>query len=285
MLTSDNMTVTQDFIYLANALVIQGYKSTSYYVSDLTRQSTFYIVLLNNGNVVAQLPVSGFRYTEVNFSLETLDYTATDSSSNSYTFDEIQLWGGNQYIITDDKLQQSITKNANLPLCITISLKLCVTANNYNNTVNVTITPSPNVSPITQTVPVITIWKYLSNGCSANFFNISIINFVILLLLIPTSFYGQISNTQFYSVYNILNTQLHQVDGLAIAGIIPVQQNYNVSSTRCTTVDVGIPFKPSTWMTNVYVGVFMITGGIATVAITVNTTMTTTEYYEVLVTT
>ncbi|AXQ00131.1 hypothetical protein SFV1gp49 [Sulfolobus filamentous virus 1] len=284
---SDKMPVTTDFINLAEQLTLNGYKSTSAYVQGLQVQSTFYIVLLNNGNVVAQLPVSQFKYNEISQNEQALIYTAIDSSSNTYTFNEVQLWAGNQYIITDDILQQSVTKNPGISVTVNVAIELSIETNTYQGTINITrITP---VGPVKTPIPAYSFWLYVSGNCHAISTPIFIVNYIILTLLIPTSFYNNIQNTLFMQTYNQLNVPINEFNGISLIAVALPSAIINIAnrlipqsvSYQCTTLPPNTPFKPSTTYSSTLVGAFMDMGGIKVQVITIlnKQLLATTNYY------
>ncbi|AZI75822.1 hypothetical protein SBFV2_gp55 [Sulfolobales Beppu filamentous virus 2] len=279
------MTVTSDFIALANDLVIRGYKSAQGYVSGLTTQPTFYIVLLNNGSVVAQLPVSGFQYREISPNQQTLTYIAIDNSGNTYTFDEVQLWAGNQYIITDDTLQQPVSKQQTIPISVTITLTLETSTNTTTSTGTVLI------NNVKLSIPANSFWSY--TPCKAITLPMPVQNFIILLLLIPTAYYVNLGNTLFMQTYNQLpldqQNPLSSINGVTtIAVALPqVIKERSLATTvaHCTTATPTTVFKPPFNTTDALIGAFVQITTINIAFITISQSISTTQYVEFLITT
>lgn len=110
-------TLSAEYEYLLQGLLTQGqsYKAPySGYTVAFSPPSSMYFVLVNNGVVVARLPAKVLSYNEdintvqcqnnlvscnlndLSFSLE---YGATDETNGTYTFDEVQLWADNEYMV------------------------------------------------------------------------------------------------------------------------------------------------------------------------------------------
>lgn len=280
------MPVTSDFIALANDLVIRGYKSASGYVNGVNTQPTFYIVLLDNGSVVAQLPVSSFQYKELSPSQQSMNYIAVDTSSNSYTFDEVQLWAGNQYMVTDDVLSSPVKREASIPLTVTVTVNLTTSTNT---------TPLQGVVIINDNktnVPANNFWSY--TPCKAVTLPMPVQNFIILLLLIPTAYYPNIQNSLFIQTYNQLplNTAnpLSSINGVTeIAVALPqviVEKNIGAPGgsqtpttiVYCTTVTPTTAFKPKVNTTEAFIGAFEQVATIYIAFITITSPLSTTQY-------
>ena len=268
------MPVTSDFITLANDLVIRGYKSASGYVSGLTTQPTFYIVLLNDGSVVAQLPVSAFQYREFSPTKQSLTYIAVDNSNNQYTFNEVQLWAGNQYIITDDTLQQSVTKQSTTPLTVSVVVTLETSTNN-TNAQGIIISNGQ-----TTQVSTLLFWSYTK--CTAIPPLMPLQNFIILLLLIPTAYYVNLNNTMFMSTYNQLplnqSNPLSSINGVTAVYVALPVVNLDTHSTYCTTSALDTPFKPTINTTVAFIGAMEQVAYERFVFITITTQLNTTQY-------
>lgn len=287
------MPVTSDFIVMANDLVIRGYQSASGYVSGLNTQPNFYIVLLNNGSVVAQLPVSAFQYRELSQYQQSLTYIAVDNTGNSYMFNEVQLWAGNQYIITDDLLQQSVTKDPSIPLTVTITLNLSTSTNTTASQGTVVI--NNRQTP----VPANSFWSY--TPCKAVTLPMPVQNFIILLLLIPTAYYPNIQDSLFVQTYNQLplNTAnpLSSINGVTEIAITVPQIVVNnkigapgtttapTTSAYCTTVTPSTAFKPDINTTEAFIGAFEQVATIYIAFITITSPLNTTQYIGFQITT
>lgn len=122
-----------EYIYLLQGLLTQGqlYKAPyTGYTVNFTPPSNIYFVFLNNGTVVARIPAKLLTYNEDINTINTsqcqnnltscnlsnlsfnLEYSGTDETNDSYTFDEIQLWADNEYMIAYVNVG-SVTKNSN----------------------------------------------------------------------------------------------------------------------------------------------------------------------------
>mgnify|MGYP001772526199 CR=1 FL=1 len=280
------MPVTPEFVNLANSLVVYGYKGGSTYLSGLSLQPTFYVTLLYKGSIVAQLPVSHFEYGERSYSEQVVVYTGVDSSSASYTFDEVQLWAGNEYIITDDVLSSPVDKSNDIPISVTVSIELSVETNSVSLTVPVDVSGIPFIGNIPPDVTATTMWSLLGGCCNASLSPINVISYVILNLLIPTSYINQTKGTKFYAFYQILSVPITQFQGITVIAISVPYIKARLSGlnvvyqSQCTTVPFGTAFKPSSWMSNVVVGAFENLGGVKFSAVTIKTSLSTTNYYE-----
>jgi len=126
-------TLTPEYKFLLQGLLTYGQSYRvpySYYSVPFKAPSNIYVVLLNQGTVVARLParLQSFNeqintvntsscqnnLTSCNLGLLTfqLEYGATDETNDSYTFDEIQIWADNLYAIAYTKINP-VTKNPN----------------------------------------------------------------------------------------------------------------------------------------------------------------------------
>jgi len=142
-------TLTPEYKYLLQGLLTQGqgYRSPySYYSIAFVAPSNIYVVLLNQGTVVARLPAKLESYNEqiniintnicqnnlVSCNLDSLmfqlQYDATDETNDTYTFDEIQLWADNLYNIAYTKVG-SVTKNSNSFIKVTWDATVTIESN------------------------------------------------------------------------------------------------------------------------------------------------------------
>ena len=142
-------TLTPEYKFLLQGLLTQGqgYRTPySYYSVLFQPPSNIYVVLLNQGTVVARLPAKLQNYTEQINTVSTsscqdnltscnlnsltfqLEYGATDETDDSYTFDEIQIWADNLYAIAYTKIN-SVTKNPNTFIKVTWDATVTIESN------------------------------------------------------------------------------------------------------------------------------------------------------------
>jgi len=142
-------TLTPEYISLLQGLLTQGQgytQSYSYYTAMFEAPSFIYIVLLNQGTVVARLLATLGNFNEQINVIDTntcqnnltscnlnsltfqLQYEATDESNDSYTFDEIQIWADNSYAIAHANVG-SVTKDSNSFIRVTWEAMVTITSN------------------------------------------------------------------------------------------------------------------------------------------------------------
>ena len=142
-------TITPEYKYLLQGLLTQGqgYRSPySYYSVAFEAPSNIYVVLVNQGTIVARLTAKLEKYNEqinvintntcqnnlVSCNLDSLtfhlEYDAVDETNDSYTFDEIQIWADNLYTIAYVKTG-SITKNSNSFIKVTWDATVTIESN------------------------------------------------------------------------------------------------------------------------------------------------------------
>jgi hypothetical protein len=142
-------TLTPEYKYLLQGLLTQGqgYRAPySNYSVSFQPPSNIYIVLLNQGTVVARLPAELSSYNEQINTVSTsscqdnltscnldsltfqLEYGATDETDDSYTFDEIQIWADNLYAIAYANVK-SVTKNPNTFIKVTWDATVTIESN------------------------------------------------------------------------------------------------------------------------------------------------------------
>lgn len=281
------MPVTEDFIDLAEGLVLYGYQYASQYAQGLSPPTGFYVLLLNNGSPVSVLPVSKFEYVEYSDTRFRLTYTAYDSSSNEYTFDEVQLVASNgyvsMYVVTDDPTSSPVSKPSFAPITVSVTVELEVETNSFGGTIPAFVGIGPLQLPVPVQVPPCELVEYCLFGAPYPGTPLDIITFLILQLLIPTQQYNNISNTMFYKTLQVVQIPLSQVSGLkyaGIAGIVLVPPG-GYKYTNCKLVSTFYPFRPEPWMSQCIVTAFEDMGNVLIPAITILTAMNTTEYYEV----
>jgi hypothetical protein len=143
-------TLTPEYKYLLQGLLIYGqnYQAPySYYSVPFKAPSNIYVVLLNQGTVVAKLPAKLQSFNEHINTVNTnscqpnlnscnlnslafqLQYGATDETNDSYTFDEIQIWADNLYAIAYTKINP-VTKNPNTFISVQWDANVTIESNN-----------------------------------------------------------------------------------------------------------------------------------------------------------
>jgi len=148
--TRKHNTLTPEYKFLLQGLLTSGqvYNAPySYYSVAFKAPTNIYVVLLNQGTVVAKLPAKLQSYNEqintVNAgncqnnlsscnlrSLEfQLEYGATDETNDSYTFDEVQIWADSLYAIAYTKVN-SATKYTNTFIRVTWDATVTIESNN-----------------------------------------------------------------------------------------------------------------------------------------------------------
>ena len=142
-------TLTPEYKFLLEGLLTQGqgYRSPySYYSVAFEAPSNIYVVLVNQGTIVARLTAKLNTYNEqinvintntcqnnlVSCNLDSLtfqlEYDAVDETNDSYTFDEIQIWADNLYAIAYTKVG-SVTKNSNSFIKVTWDATVTIESN------------------------------------------------------------------------------------------------------------------------------------------------------------
>jgi len=142
-------TITPEYKYLLQGLLTngQGYRASySYYSIAFEPPSNIYVVLVNQGTIVARLKAKLGKFDEqintvntntcqnnlVSCNLDSLtfqlEYNVTDETDDSYTFDEIQIWADNLYTIAYTNVG-SITKNTNNFIKVTWEATVTIESN------------------------------------------------------------------------------------------------------------------------------------------------------------
>jgi len=132
-------TLSAEYKYLLQGLLTAGqsYKAPySGYTVSFVPPSNMYFVLVNNGVTVARIPAKLISYDEQFSTVNTstcqnnltscnlnsmtfkLEYSATDETNDTYTFDEVQLWADNEYMIAY-AVVGTTTKNTNTFIRVT----------------------------------------------------------------------------------------------------------------------------------------------------------------------
>jgi hypothetical protein len=143
-------TLTPEYKFLLQGLLTSGqvYNSTySYYSIAFKAPTNIYVILLNQGTVVAKLPAKLQSYNEQINTINTgncknnltscnlgsltfqLEYGATDETNDSYTFDEVQIWADSLYAIAYTKVNPA-TKHANTFIRVTWDATVTIESNN-----------------------------------------------------------------------------------------------------------------------------------------------------------
>jgi len=143
-------TLTPEYKFLLQGLLTygQGYRAPySQYSVSFEPPSNIYVVLLNQGTIVARLPAELVSYNEQINTISTgscqdnltscnldslsfqLEYGATDETDDSYTFDEIQIWADNLYAIAYANVG-SVTKHSNTFIKVTWDATVTIESNN-----------------------------------------------------------------------------------------------------------------------------------------------------------
>jgi len=135
-------TLAPGYINLLQGLLTKGQLAVPF-----NAPSNIYIVLFNQGTVVAKLPAKLGNFVEQISPINTntcqnnltscnlksltfqLEYIATDETNDAYAFDEIQIWADNYYAIAYAEVS-TITKNSSTFLTITWEATVTITSNN-----------------------------------------------------------------------------------------------------------------------------------------------------------
>jgi len=169
-------TLTPEYKFLLQGLLTygQGYHAPyPQYSVAFEAPSNIYVVLLNQGTIVARLPAKLQSYNEQINTVSTsscqnnltscnldslsfqLEYGATDETDDSYTFDEIQIWADNLYAIAYAKIN-SVTKHPNTFIKVTWDATVTIESNgvlyipgctNFSFTFNAQVA-LPNYQPL-----------------------------------------------------------------------------------------------------------------------------------------
>jgi len=142
-------TLTPEYKLLLQGLLTygQGYRTPySYYSNVFEAPSNIYVVLLNQGTVVARFQAKLQSFNEQINTVNTntcqnnltscnldsltfqLEYVITDETDDSYTFDEIQIWADNLYAIAYANIA-SVTKNPNTFIKVTWEATVTIESN------------------------------------------------------------------------------------------------------------------------------------------------------------
>jgi len=234
-------TLTPEYKFLLQGLLTygQGYRAPySQYSVSFQPPSNIYIVLLNQGTIVARLPAELVSYNEQINTVSTsscqnnltscnldslsfqLEYGATDETDDSYTFDEIQIWADNLYAIAYVDVG-SVTKHPNTFIKVTWDATVTIESNgvlyipgctNFSFTFNSQVA-LPNYQPLLcMNIPYI----------------------VVAITLVPYSLIPQNTflYTQLSALLKILNISGSDIQLLNLQGIqyyVVAQSNGNIA--------------------------------------------------------
>ena len=142
-------TLSAEYKLLLQGLLTTGSSiSSSYYGYSFTYYppSNIYVVLVNNGVVVARLTAKLDKFNEdvnvmsttnckndlkscnLNGLSFTIRYTASDETNDTYTFDEIQIWADNEYMIAYVVIG-TVTKQSNSFISVTWDANVTIESN------------------------------------------------------------------------------------------------------------------------------------------------------------
>jgi hypothetical protein len=146
---SEHNTLSAEYKTLLQDLLTTGSSIRSYYYSysfTYYPPSNIYVVLVNNGIVVARIPVKLDKFHEYVNTISTtgcknnltscnlnglsfsIKYTASDETNDTYTFDEIQIWADNEYMIAYAVIG-TVTKQSNSFISVTWDADVTIESN------------------------------------------------------------------------------------------------------------------------------------------------------------
>ena len=230
-------TLTPEYKFLLQGLLTYG-QGYSYYSVSFQPPSNIYVVLLNQGTIVARLPAELVSYNEQINTVSTsscqnnltscnldsltfqLEYGATDETDDLYSFDEIQIWADNLYAIAYTKIN-SVTKHPNTFIKVTWDATVTIESNgvlyipgctNFSFTFNAQVA-LPNYQPLLcMNIPYI----------------------IVAITLVPYSLIPQNTflYTQLSALLKILNIPGSDIQLLNLQGIqyyVVAQSNGNIA--------------------------------------------------------
>jgi len=267
-------TLTPEYKFLLQGLLTYG-QSYRYYSVSFQPPSNIYVVLLNNGTVVAKLPAKLQNYNEQINTINTntcqnnltscnlssltfqLEYDAVDETNDSYTFNEIQLWADNLYAIAYTKTN-SVTKHPDTFIRITWEASVTIESNgvlyipgctNFSFTYNAQVA-IPNYQPLLcMNIPYIVVALTLVpySLIPQNTFLYTQLSALLKGLNIPGSNTQllDLQGVQYYVVNNIaypisepfILTNTKQSNTLTLFLLYGINNNYFIYTT-CITVNV-----------------------------------------------
>jgi hypothetical protein len=275
-------TLTPEYKFLLQGLLTSGqlYNSPySYYSVAFKAPSNIYVLLLNQGTVVAKLPAKLQSYNEqintvnadscqnnlTSCNLSSLafqlEYSATDETNDSYTFDEVQIWADSLYAIAYTNLN-SVTKHSNTFIKVTWEATVTVESNNvlyipgctnFSSAFNSQVT-LPNYQPllcmnIPYIIVAVTLVPY--NLIPQNTFLYSQLSTLLKILnisgsgTIPPTQLLDLQGVQYYVVGNIaypisepfILTNTNQPNTITMFLLYGINNNYFIYTT-CLNVTV-----------------------------------------------
>ena len=267
--------LTPEYKFLLQGLLTQGqgYRSPySYYSVAFEAPSNIYVVLVNQGTIVARLPVKLGKYNEqvnvintnscqnnlVSCNLDSLtfelEYNATDETNDSYTFDEIQIWAGNLYAIAYTKTS-SVTKHPNTFIKVTWDATVTIESNNvlyipgctnFSFTFNAQVALSNYQPLLCMNIPyiIVAITLVPYNLIPQNTFLYTQLSALLKILNIPGSDIQllNLQGVQYYVIDNIaypisepfLLTNTKQSNTLTLFLLYGINNNYFIYTTSIT---------------------------------------------------
>jgi len=224
----EHNTLSVEYKTLLQDLLTTGSSIKSYYYSysfTYSPPSNIYVVLVNNGIVVARIPVKLDKFHEDVNTMSTtgcknnltscnlsglsfnIEYTASDETNDMYTFDEIQIWADNEYMIAYAVIG-TVTKQSNSFISVTWNAEVTIESNS--------ILYMPGCTDLSFT------YNYNLNLAGYQpFLCVNLPYIIVALTLIPYSLIPQ--NTFLYQqVSNLL-----QVLGISTSGSASQVQNLN----------------------------------------------------------
>ncbi|AOS58405.1 SIFV.gp55-like protein [Sulfolobus islandicus filamentous virus 2] len=240
--------MSAEYIYLIQGLLTQGqsYRAPySGYTVAFTPPSNMYFVFLSNGVVVARFPAKLLSYNEnintvntsqcqnnltscnLNNLLFSLEYSSTDETNDTYTFDEVQLWADNEYMIAYASVGTT-TKNANTFVRVTWDAIITIESDN--------VLYIPGCTNFT-----LTLNSQLQLNNYQPYLCLNLPYIIVALTLVPYSLVPQ--NTFLYTqlstllkILNISSTQQLQLQGVQyyVVGntVYPISQPYIIINTQ-----------------------------------------------------
>jgi len=223
---SEHNTLSVEYKELLQKLLTTGSTfNSNYYGYSFTYYPPYniYVVLVNNGVVVARLPAKIDKFSEAYSTVNTascqnnlkscnlnnvsfiIKYVATDETNDEYEFDEIQIWADNEYMIAYAVIG-TVTKYSNSFISVTWNANVTIESNG--------VFYIPGCTDLTFT------YNYNLNLAGYQpFLCINIPYIIVALTLIPYSLIPQ-GSFLYNQVANLLS-----VLGISTLGIVsPVQQ-------------------------------------------------------------
>ena len=223
---SEHNTLSAEYKALLKGLLTTGSSiSSSYYGYSFTYYppSNIYVVLAYNGVVVKRLTAKLDKFNEVVNTMSTtkckndlkscnlnslsftIRYTATDETNDTYTFDEIQIWADNEYMIAYVVIG-TVTKQSNSFISVTWDANVTIESNG--------VFYMPGCTNLSFT------YNYNLNLAGYQpFLCVNLPYIIVALTLIP---YGLIPQNTF--LYQQVNNLLNVLGISSSGGSSPVQQ-------------------------------------------------------------